>query len=268
MKIEAGLRHIGHLDELSRLDTPVHRLDARAKLLTTLFFVGVVASFPRYTVLSMIPLLLYPVALAALGRLPARTILGRMLWAAPFILFVGVFNPVIDREQAIRIGSLVLSRGWISFASILLRAALTVGAALILIAATGMVPLCRAMARLRVPHLLVAQILIMHRFLFLTAEEASRLARAHALRSGGKGVSTKVFGSLAGLWLLRTLDRAQRVHLAMACRGFDGRFETSAGPAPGRFVDWTFALGWSAFFLAARLYPIPAMLGGFLVGLS
>jgi cobalt/nickel transport system permease protein len=45
---QGGWSDVGRMDELGRLDTPVHRVDARAKLVTTgLFIVAVmsVASF-------------------------------------------------------------------------------------------------------------------------------------------------------------------------------------------------------------------------------
>ena len=61
---------IGRMDELGRMDTPAHRLDARAKAVVTLAFIGVVMSFPRHEISALTPFLLYPVALIAAGPHP------------------------------------------------------------------------------------------------------------------------------------------------------------------------------------------------------
>jgi cobalt/nickel transport system permease protein len=63
---------IGEMDDLGRIDTPVHRLDARAKAVATFVFIGVVMSFPRYALSSLTPFLMYPIALVALGHIPVR----------------------------------------------------------------------------------------------------------------------------------------------------------------------------------------------------
>ncbi len=84
---------VSRLDELGRQDTPVHRVDARAKTLTTLLFIGFVMSFSRYEVSALTPFFLFPVALMALGRVPPDCLLKKILVASPFALAVGLFNP-------------------------------------------------------------------------------------------------------------------------------------------------------------------------------
>jgi cobalt/nickel transport system permease protein len=44
--IENSLYNIGYLEMLSYQSTPIHRLDPRAKLLTTMVFIVAVVSFP------------------------------------------------------------------------------------------------------------------------------------------------------------------------------------------------------------------------------
>jgi cobalt/nickel transport system permease protein len=149
------------MDELGRMDTPVHRVDARAKALVTLAFIAVVISFPVHEVSALTPFLLFPVTLIALGRIPARHILSKILLAAPFALVVGIFNPLIDRQPLATFGSFIVTGGWISFVSIMLRFILTVGAALALIACTGMNRLGEGLERLGVPRVFVVQLLFL-----------------------------------------------------------------------------------------------------------
>lgn len=257
------------MDELGRLDTPLHRIDARMKTLTALVFIVVVMSFPRGAVSALMPLFLYPLALMRLGAIPPRALLRKMLFAAPFAVAVGLFNPVFDRQPVLVLGPVAMSGGWLSFASILIRFVLTVGAALLLVACTGMHRLCAGLERLGVPRVLVVQLLFLYRYLFLIADEGGRMLRGMELRSAGqRRLRFRVYGSLVGHLLLRSLARAERIYKAMLARGFDGEMRAMA-PMRLRWADAAFAGAWTLFFVAARNWNLAACLGRLLTkGLS
>jgi len=254
------------MDELGRMETPVHRLDARAKILATSAFLVVVVSFPRREVTALVPLALYPTALVAAGGLPAGFLARRVLLAAPFAVLLGLFNPLLDRETAATLWGHPVSGGWLSFASLLARFALTASAALVLVACTGMPRLCAGLVRLGMPRILAVQLLVMHRYLFVIAAEGSRMRRSLALRSAGGGAPPlRVYASLLGHLLLRALDRAQRIHRAMVARGFDGEIRVES-TGSWRASESVFLAGWVAFFLAARSWDLPEALGRWLAG--
>ena len=72
---------------------------------------------------------------------------------------------------------------------------------------------------------------MLYRYIFVLIDEGQRMYRARALRSfQGRGTDMKTFGHLIGGLLLRTLDRGQRIHLAMLCRGFDGTIRIRRAP--------------------------------------
>jgi len=257
----AGWMEVGRMEELARLDTPVHRLDARAKLLTTLAFLVVVMSFPRHVVSGLVPFACYPLVLISLGRIPVRQIGRKILVAAPFAVVIGLFNPLFDRQPVMTLGTLVITGGWLSCFSILLRFVLTVGAALALVACTGMYRLGSGLVQLGVPRVFVMQLLFLHRYLFVVAEEGGKMVRAVAARSGGtRTVNRCVYGSLVGHLLLRSLDRAERVYRAMVARGFDGQMPQMQRPV-WRATDLAFVAGWTAFFVLARAWNLAAELG-------
>ena len=64
---------------------------------------------------------------------------------------ITIFNPLFDQQTLLQLGPLAISGGWVSFVSILLRFALTVFAALILIATTSFTGVCMALERLGAP---------------------------------------------------------------------------------------------------------------------
>ncbi|MFO7983504.1 MAG: cobalt ECF transporter T component CbiQ [Desulfuromonadales bacterium] len=262
-KIDLSVFDIGYLDTLSYHDTAIHRLDPRAKLITTLVFIVCIASFGKYQVSALLPFLLFPATLIALGDLPTGYLLKKLLLVAPFAVMIGIFNPLIDQETLLRIGPLGISGGWISFLSILLRFILTVGAALILIATTSFPAVCRALDRLGVPRVFAVQLLFIYRYIFVLTDEAMRMVRARSLRSfHGRGRGMRVYGHMIGQLLLRTLDRAQRIHKAMLSRGFDGEIRIFR-PGHIGMPEVLFTAGWSAFFILARTANLPDMLGRF-----
>lgn len=131
--IEGMAANFRRLDQFARADTAIHRLDARAKVVATLAFIVVVASFDRYTVAALLPFFIFPIVLAALGKLPTAYVAGNVAVAIPFALAIGLFNPLFDQQVLFKLGAIPISAGWISCASIVVRAVLTLSAALILI---------------------------------------------------------------------------------------------------------------------------------------
>lgn len=261
----ASWMEIGRMDELGRLDTPVHRLDARAKAVVTVIFIGIAMSYPPYALSALTPLLLYPVALLALGRIPPGPILRKVLVASPFALLVGLFNPWLDRVPVAAIGPLTVTGGWLSFGSIVMRFVLTVSAALALVACTGMQRLGAGLGQLGVPRVFVVQLLFLYRYLFVIAAEGMNMWRAVELRSAGpRTLGLRVYGSLLGNLLLRAMDRADRIHRAMVARGFDGEVRVLR-PGAMRAEDWLFMAGWVLFFAAARTWNLADVLGRLLL---
>jgi cobalt/nickel transport system permease protein len=116
------------------------------------------------------------------------------------------------------------------FASILLRSWLSILAATILTATTEPDLLLRGLRSFGVPKLLVGTISFMWRYIFVIAEEAHRLMLARQARSAGvsKGHGGtlawrgKVAGNMVGSLFLRSLNRSERVYVAMLSRGYNG----------------------------------------------
>ncbi len=260
-KIDTTFFDLGSLDALAYRRSPIHTLDPRAKLITTLVFIVTVVSFHKYTLSGLLPFFVFPLYLLIRAELPISQVLKKLLIALPFAFFIGIFNPLFDQVPMLQLGPLTVSGGWVSFFSILLRFTLTVTAALTLIATTSFTGICMAMEKLGCPRVFALQLLFLYRYLFVLIDEATRLIRARALRTfHGRGRGLKVFGSLLGQLLLRSIERAQRIHLAMNCRGFDGDIRMRQ---PIRFQtrDGLFILFWSSHFIVCRGWNIPQLLG-------
>lgn len=267
LKIDQNIFDIGRMDTLAMGDSPLHRLDPRAKLVTTLVFIVTVVSFGKYELSALIPFFIFPLVQISAASLPVGYLLRKVLIVAPFALFIGIFNPLLDRDILFSLASVQISGGWISYLSILLRFVLTVTAALTLVALTGFNTVCLALERLGTPRPFVVQLLFLYRYIFVLTDEAARLARARALRTfESKGMGFTPFVSILGQLLLRTLDRAQRVHLAMRCRGFEGHMPILR-PMHFGLKEARHLTFWLLLFALLRLYNLPIQLGRWITGL-
>jgi cobalt/nickel transport system permease protein len=264
-RIEKVFYDLGRLDSLAEGDSPIHRLDPSAKVLTTLVFVLVVVSFDKYAISGLLPFFLYPVLLIGLGNLPFFYFVRKLLLVSPFVLCIAIFNPLLDRGIILQLGPLTISGGWLSFLSMLLRFTLSVSAALLLIATTGFPAICQALNRMGAPRILTVQLLFLYRYLFVLTEESIRMLRAHSLKSFGKKVQLTVFKQLLGNLLLRTLARAQRIHLAMLSRSFTGQIRLMHQHRIG-LAEFVFSLGGIAVFTLLRFNNIPELFGRLLLG--
>jgi cobalt/nickel transport system permease protein len=138
---------------------------------------------------------------------------------------------------------------------------LTVGAALLLIATTGFAAICMALEKLGAPRIFTVQLLMLYRYIFVLIEESIRLYRAYTLRSFSmKKMGYHVFRQMMGNLLLRTIDRAQRIHLAMLSRAFFGEIRimrrySFAGP------EFFYLVTLILVFTLLRFVDISALVG-------
>jgi cobalt/nickel transport system permease protein len=246
-KLSAGLYEMYALEKLAGGDSCIHRLHPMVKLTTALFFVVAVASFGRYAFGRLLPYLFYPVVLMALSETPYGMLLKRFLVALPFCLFAGGANVFFDRETAFLLLGNPVSFGFLSFATVLLKAWLCVMAALILVSTTRFSELTRGLLRLRVPPVFVMVFEMTYRYVGVLFAEARSMNIAYALRGGNrKGIEMRHMGAFLGQLLLRGFDRAERIYRAMKCRGY-------ASPPSARGEKRAFTAG--DIICAAAVFP-------------
>ena len=108
------------------------------------------------------------------------------------------------------------------------------------------------------------RILITYRYIFVIEQEYQRLMRAARIRNfrPGSNLHTyRTYAYLLGMLFVRSAERAKRVHLAMVCRGFSGKFYSLQENTRG-YQNWVFALLMSLSLLGLAILEIstPAIL--------
>ncbi len=220
--------HHHFIDRFALGDSPIHRLDARAKLVAVLAYTLVLISFDRYVVAGLAPMAVFPLALLWFAGVPVWFALRRLAILSPFILMLALMSPIYDRAQhlaAFGPWCYRVSGGWLTAADVAIKFACGVLALTAMMCSTRFALLLEAMRRLGVPQLIVMQLGFLYRYVFVLIDEALRVRRARDFRGAALapvGRRLGAVGGVIGTLFVRTLDRSERIHLAMAARGYRG----------------------------------------------
>lgn len=169
--------------------------------------------------------------LISLSGLPARDVINRLLIINIFIVFIwlalpfsfscpgdiiAAIGPLEVTSQGMRLAQLLTVKG----------NAVALGAIAFLGTST-VIDLTAAARRLGAPEKMTTIFILMFRYVQVIGQEYGRLRLAMKVRGFKAGMNIHTYRSLAnlvGLLLIRSLDRADRVHAAMLCRGYKGHF--------------------------------------------
>jgi len=240
----------------------VHRLDPRLKLLATLGFVVAATSTPPPAWPALV--LLAGLAWGAIGLagIPWGQALRRSAIALPFAGMVALSLPFTQAGQVVWARSLwgwelaITDAGLLLFATILVKAWLSVLVSGLLVATTRFPDLLLGLQSLRVPAALTATISFMYRYLFVLVDEALRMRTAREARSVGTGRTVawraRVLGGLIGSLFIRSYERSERIYAAMLDRGYAGEIRSLTRLTWQRRDSWA-ALAWGLALLGVAL---------------
>ncbi|MDD3277662.1 MAG: cobalt ECF transporter T component CbiQ [Lachnospiraceae bacterium] len=264
-KLSKAIYEIHHMDTLANQNQWMNRIHPLVKFVLTVFYIGTVVSFPKYDMAGLAGMMVYPLVVFIIGDLSFLDSIYRLRIVLPLVCFVGLFNPFFDRVPVGTLGSFTITAGMISMVTLMLKGILTVLASYILIATTTIEKLCYALRLLHVPAFFVTQLMLTYRYVSVLLAEANRIMQAYSLRAPNqKGVHFKVWGSLTGQLLLRSMDRAGEVYESMCLRGYTGEYHFGDA-IHARGKDYLYLLFWCCIFALFRLLPVLNLIGGLFV---
>jgi cobalt/nickel transport system permease protein len=205
----------------------IHRLDPRLKVLFATVYSFIVALSDRFP--SLFAALALSFLMIGLARLNIREVAKRVLIVNGLILFFWLVLPLtFEGVVLFYLGPFAVTReGLLISARITLKSNAILLAFLALIASTSIATLGHALNRLRIPEKIVHLLLLTYRYVFVIEQEYQRLVRATKIR-GFRPKSNmhtyRTYAYLIGMLFVRASERAARVHQAMLCRGFKGKF--------------------------------------------
>jgi cobalt/nickel transport system permease protein len=201
----------------SRGSGPLHRADARLKLIAAVILVIAAVSVPMgdWRIFAGLGLIL--AFLTGLSGIPPWELATRWLGLLAAVTFLAITvawaHPARPR----------LGLGFV-VASILVRNGLALWTMLLLAGVTPFSRLLVALGRLGVPAVLTSTLQFMERYRHVLLDELDRMAVARRARdfSGRQSLAWSLLTGMIGLLFLRSFERAERVHDAMVARGWRG----------------------------------------------
>jgi len=208
------VRH-NFIDRYANLDSPLHALEARTKIIGFLAFIAAALWVPAGQSGFLVAYFFIAAVLVGISQIPLGYIVGRTLIIQPFVLLAAIAAPWTNGFQGARLVTL------------LMRSMLCLLFLILLTSTTPFAELLRGLRRLGCPRILVLNLGFLYRYLYVITEEVLRMRQARDSRRVGRApllAELKLLGSMLGTLLLRSFERAERMYHAMLSRGFSGQF--------------------------------------------
>jgi len=256
--------HHAYIDKFAYQDSLVHRLDSRVKFIVVLVFTAVVISLPRTSPGILACYAVGPFVILVLAKIPLRFTFKHILVVSPFVLVLALSCPLYDKTPLnVAFGPFLWqsSLGWLRCFTILGKFIVTMMALIALVSTTRFSDLLTGLQRLGLPKLLVIQLGFLYRYIFVLIDRAHRILRARAgrkLRNLGFKEELKIASAMLGSLLIRSLDTAEHINMAMQARGFDRSWRTIS-KLQIRSSDLLFTLTAASFLLALHFFVRPIL---------
>ena len=236
-------------------DSMIHRLDPRIRVALTVLYAFVVALSYQFPVL--IAALVLSLILIVISRVSIKEVFKRIVIVNILVFLLWLVLPFTFKGEILtRIGFFAVYRPGIVLAGqITIKSNAILLAFIALIATMSFPTLGHAMHRLRVPGKIVHLMLMTYRYIFVIQQEYLRLIRAAKIRGFRPGTNVhayRTFAYVIGMLFVRASSRAEKVHQAMLCRGFKGKFH-SLQEFQINSASWLFAIMMTATIIGLIL---------------
>ncbi len=228
----ADITQIIRFDDLASQDSPIHNLEGRIKLISTIFIIVVCVVSNEI----FIPLILeaFLLIILKIAKLSYKDSFKRLLMLLPFGGAVIIFQPFIQP------GNVIWDYSWLHITDVglnwgillSLRLIVTLTAVIIYSSTTPLQEMASSFRKLKMPKDLAMILSIMVRFLFLFVDELAAIRKSQKSRNfniHSKNVPykwrVKQVGYTVGMMFLKAYEQGERVHKSMVSRGFSDASE-------------------------------------------
>ena len=207
----------------------IHRINPCIRIVYAVLYSFVITLMQQFP--TLLTALFISIFLVFLARLDLREICKRLTIVFWFLIFVWIFLPITFGGEILynAIFFNISNQGVILSAQITLKTTAILFVFISLITTMRIYTLGYALNNLKLSNKLVHLLLMTYRYIFVIENEYRRILTAikiRGFRSQTNIHSYKTYAYLIGMIFVRALIRAERVHQAMLCRGFKGKFYT------------------------------------------
>jgi len=210
-------------------NSALHRMDARVKVICAFAVIFGVVFLLHWE----LPLIIFGtcIGLVAYARSNLKIYFKRLLYPLYIIIFVAIIQPFTNVSTVIAVLpvlNLPIYSAGVNFALLIFTRCIAAIATLnLLILVTPMERILDSLRWFKIPSVIVDTMMLMFRYISLISDESARIRKAQESRLGySKKVSVAKklanFGTMAGMLMARSFDRAIQVGDAMISRGYTG----------------------------------------------
>lgn len=209
----------------------IHRLDPRIRLICATLLTVPTALLLRIDQSAV--MLAFGIVLIGAAQLSPLRVINRLVVVNVFILFLWLFIPFSTPGTDIgTIGPLTVTHeGLLLSTLVTLKSNAIILTLVALLGTIKVQDLGPAMQSLKVPDKLCHILVFTYRYIFVIHQEYLTMQEAMSARgfcSKTNAHTYRTYAWLVGMLLVKSWDRAERVHGAMICRGFKGKFYSLA----------------------------------------
>ncbi len=214
-------------DDFLEGNSIIHRLDPRVRLVVAGLFSIIVAISDRFP--ALVTSFFMALILVILADLPFKKVGTRLLFINILIFLIWLVLPfTFGGETLFSLGPLNATKEGITYcARITIKSNSIILTLMALLSTMPIHTMGKAMRMLYVPGKMVHLLLFTYRYIHAIHREYGRLMNTIKIRGFQPGTTMhtyRTFAHLIGVLLVRSYDRGERVHAAMLCRGFRGKY--------------------------------------------
>lgn len=252
-KIFDALKMVHSIDDVNYKKTFMNKIHPCVTVVITIIFVIALVSFSKYNVSGLLGMSLYLLLIYNIGELSIKSTFVRLKEIFIILLLLGIPNLFFDKTIITEWFQVPITGGMLSFLTLYLKGSFAVISAYFLIATTGIEKICYALQVFHLPKILITVIILIYRYIIILLKEAERMSVAYALRAPGqKGIHYKVWGSMIGYLLIRSINRSEMVYDSMQLRGFDGNLFLDLSKDVKMKISIFFGIGMGIIILFLR----------------
>jgi cobalt/nickel transport system permease protein len=215
------------IDKYSNLNSVLHKIDPRVKLLLTFSLLILIASTYNIKLFSLY--LVVAVVLLVISKVPFHFYLKKIFLITPLVVLLSFFiflSYFIEHKVAFTLE--IFSRYYPVYntlALLVLKVYVSILVITLLISCTRFNDLLWGLRKYKLPFIVTTLSKLVYTYIFLFIDELHRTLRAYKSRTPELRISrVKVYGNIAAGIFLRSLDRSDSIYKAMVSRGFTGEF--------------------------------------------
>ena len=220
-KIEDAIYQVHYIDNNSNNNNILNKIHPLVKLIISVIYILFLTSINKYNLTITLAMSIYLIVVSIIGDLSIKNCIKRLKIVLFFLIIIGIANPILDRQVVTFIGIIPITTGMISALTLILKGIFAIISSYFLIVTTGVENICYALKKLHIPNILITIFMLIYRYIIVLLKEVQKIWIAYSLRAPKqKGVHFKVWGSMIGSLMIRSIDKAEVIYQAMELRGF------------------------------------------------